>query len=175
MVRARASHARGRRFDSYCDHHSRYCKEPSARRSNGRFRRVQWYSVAESDLPASYPHFFYYFPQKLVFFSMATSSDEDAPHNLAFLFSRNRLNVAISLARSALLISSVRRAFSKPAANRSRTWSWPTRCAGLPSTQSASLFNERESLWGQILGHYVSPHRSIANCIIYWPKYAVAR
>ena len=32
------------------------------------------------------------------FFSMATSSGEDVPRNLAFLFSRNRLNVAISRA-----------------------------------------------------------------------------
>jgi uncharacterized protein len=35
----------------------------------------------------------------IVFFSMATSSGEDAPRNVAFLFSRNRLNVAISRAR----------------------------------------------------------------------------
>jgi superfamily I DNA and/or RNA helicase len=35
----------------------------------------------------------------IVFFSMATSSGEDVPRNLAFLFSRNRLNVAISRAQ----------------------------------------------------------------------------
>ena len=35
----------------------------------------------------------------VVFFSMATSTGEDVPRNLAFLFSRNRLNVAISRAR----------------------------------------------------------------------------
>ena len=35
----------------------------------------------------------------VVFFSMATSSGEDVPRDLAFLFSRNRLNVAISRAR----------------------------------------------------------------------------
>lgn len=35
----------------------------------------------------------------LVFFSMATSSGEDVPRHLAFLFSRNRLNVAISRAQ----------------------------------------------------------------------------
>lgn len=35
----------------------------------------------------------------VVLFSMATSSGEDAPRNVAFLFSRNRLNVAISRAR----------------------------------------------------------------------------
>ena len=35
----------------------------------------------------------------VVFFSMATSSGQDVPRNLAFLFSRNRLNVAISRAR----------------------------------------------------------------------------
>jgi superfamily I DNA and/or RNA helicase len=35
----------------------------------------------------------------IVFFSMATSSAEDVPRNLTFLFSRNRLNVAISRAQ----------------------------------------------------------------------------
>jgi uncharacterized protein len=35
----------------------------------------------------------------VVFFSMATSSGEDVPRNLTFLFSRNRLNVAISRAQ----------------------------------------------------------------------------
>jgi predicted RecB family nuclease len=35
----------------------------------------------------------------IIFFSMATSSGEDVPRNLAFLFSRNRLNVAISRAQ----------------------------------------------------------------------------
>jgi uncharacterized protein len=35
----------------------------------------------------------------VVFFSMATSSGEDAPRDVRFLFSRNRLNVAISRAR----------------------------------------------------------------------------
>jgi predicted RecB family nuclease len=35
----------------------------------------------------------------IVFFSMATSSGEDVPRNLTFLFSRNRLNVAISRAQ----------------------------------------------------------------------------
>jgi uncharacterized protein len=36
----------------------------------------------------------------VVVFSMATSSGEDVPRGIAFLFSRNRLNVAISRARS---------------------------------------------------------------------------
>jgi uncharacterized protein len=35
----------------------------------------------------------------VVFFSMATSSGEDAPHGREFLFSKNRLNVALSRAR----------------------------------------------------------------------------
>lgn len=35
----------------------------------------------------------------VVFFSMATSTGTDAPRNLEFLFSRNRLNVAVSRAR----------------------------------------------------------------------------
>ena len=45
----------------------------------------------------------------IVFFSMATSSGEDVPRNLAFLFSRNRLNVAVSRAQClALLVCSPR-------------------------------------------------------------------
>jgi uncharacterized protein len=43
----------------------------------------------------------------VVFFSMATSSGDDLPRNLEFLFSRNRLNVAISRAQSlAALVAS---------------------------------------------------------------------
>ncbi len=43
----------------------------------------------------------------IVFFSMATSSGDDLPRNLEFLFSRNRLNVAISRAQSlAALVAS---------------------------------------------------------------------
>ncbi len=45
----------------------------------------------------------------IVFFSMASSSGEDAPRNAGFLFSRNRLNVAISRAQSlAYLVCSPR-------------------------------------------------------------------
>ncbi len=45
----------------------------------------------------------------VVFFSMATSSGEDVPRSLAFLFSRNRLNVAISRAQClAVLLCSPR-------------------------------------------------------------------
>jgi uncharacterized protein len=45
----------------------------------------------------------------VVFFSMATSSGDDVPRNLAFLFSRNRLNVAISRAQClAILVCSPR-------------------------------------------------------------------
>jgi superfamily I DNA and/or RNA helicase len=35
----------------------------------------------------------------VVFFSMASSSSEDVPRGLDFLYSRNRLNVAVSRAR----------------------------------------------------------------------------
>jgi AAA domain len=45
----------------------------------------------------------------IVLFSMATSSGEDVPRNLAFLFSRHRLNVAISRAQClAILVCSPR-------------------------------------------------------------------
>lgn len=46
---------------------------------------------------------------QIVFFSMATSSGEEMPRNLEFLFSRNRLNVAVSRARCmAVLVASPR-------------------------------------------------------------------
>jgi predicted RecB family nuclease len=45
----------------------------------------------------------------VVFFSMATSSGNEIPRNLEFLFSRNRLNVAVSRARClAVLVASPR-------------------------------------------------------------------
>ena len=45
----------------------------------------------------------------VVFFSMASSSGEDLPRDLSFLFSRNRLNVAISRAQAlAVLVASPR-------------------------------------------------------------------
>jgi uncharacterized protein len=45
----------------------------------------------------------------VVFFSMATSSGEDVPRDVGFLFSRNRLNVAISRAQClAFLVCSPR-------------------------------------------------------------------
>jgi uncharacterized protein len=45
----------------------------------------------------------------IVYFSMATSSGDDLPRNLEFLFSRNRLNVAISRAQAmAVLVASPR-------------------------------------------------------------------
>ena len=40
----------------------------------------------------------------IVFFSMATSSGEDAPRDAGFLFSRNRLNVALSRAQSLAVV-----------------------------------------------------------------------
>jgi uncharacterized protein len=45
----------------------------------------------------------------VVFFSMASSSGEDAPRGIEFLYSRNRLNVAISRAKClAYLVASPR-------------------------------------------------------------------
>ncbi|MBV8281670.1 MAG: hypothetical protein JO347_06340 [Candidatus Eremiobacteraeota bacterium] len=40
----------------------------------------------------------------IVFYSMATSSGEDVPRNVEFLFERNRFNVAISRARTASIL-----------------------------------------------------------------------
>jgi superfamily I DNA and/or RNA helicase len=45
----------------------------------------------------------------IVFFSLATSSGENVPRDLTFLFSRNRLNVAVSRAKClAVLVASPR-------------------------------------------------------------------
>lgn len=45
----------------------------------------------------------------IVFFSVATSSSEEIPRNVEFLYSRNRLNVAVSRARClAVLVASPR-------------------------------------------------------------------
>ena len=45
----------------------------------------------------------------IVFFSLATSSGANVPRDLTFLFSRNRLNVAISRAKAlAILVASPR-------------------------------------------------------------------
>jgi uncharacterized protein len=41
----------------------------------------------------------------VVFFSMATSTDEDVSRGMSFLFSRNRLNVAISRAQALAVIA----------------------------------------------------------------------
>src|SRR5262249_56849296 len=50
-----------------------------------------------------------------VFFSMATSSDAEVPRNVEFLYSRNRLNVAVSRARClAILVCSPRLLDLKP-------------------------------------------------------------
>jgi superfamily I DNA and/or RNA helicase len=45
----------------------------------------------------------------IVLISMATSSGDDIPRNIEFLFSRNRLNVAISRARCLAVIIASRR------------------------------------------------------------------
>ena len=77
----------------------------------------------------------------IVFFSMATSSGEDAPRNLAFLFSRNRLNVAISRAQCLAYLVLAHRACLRPAATRLRRWNWSTRSAGSPNTHRKKLFS----------------------------------
>ncbi len=46
---------------------------------------------------------------EVVFFSMTTSSGDDLPRDIEFLFSRNRLNVAVSRARClAVVVASPR-------------------------------------------------------------------
>ena len=64
----------------------------------------------------------------VVFFSMASSSGEDVPRNMEFLFSRNRLNVAVSR-RSAWRSSSRARSCSTSAAAPWSRCVSRTRCA----------------------------------------------
>jgi uncharacterized protein len=76
----------------------------------------------------------------VVIFSMATSSADDMPRNLEFLFSLNRLNVAISRARAlAVLVCSpelLRGAVPHPAADAPRERPLPSRRTR-PQTNSA--------------------------------------
>lgn len=62
----------------------------------------------------------------VVIFSMATSSPEDAPRNAEFLYSRHRLNVAISRARATAVLICSRTCCGCGAGIRSRC-GWPMR------------------------------------------------
>lgn len=73
---------------------------------------------------------------------MATSSGEEIPRNVEFLFSRNRLNVAVSYARCpAVLICSPRLLDIRAASTEQMRSS--TRCAGSPRSLRA-LANDRD-------------------------------
>ena len=56
----------------------------------------------------------------MVIYSMATSSPEDAPRGMEFLYSLNRLNVATSRARCAVSLSPARVYSSQSAARRGK-------------------------------------------------------
>jgi len=64
----------------------------------------------------------------VVIYSMTTSSPEDAPRGMEFLFSLNRLNVATSRAMSAVILVGVRGCLRRSAGRRGRC-SWRMRCA----------------------------------------------
>jgi hypothetical protein len=66
LVRALASHARGRRFESYCDHHLQHCKELSCTAFTRGFVSRQGDLVGQNNLFASDSHLFDYLPQKLL-------------------------------------------------------------------------------------------------------------
>jgi superfamily I DNA and/or RNA helicase len=55
--------------------------------------------VLPADVPVGTVDKFQGQEAEVVFYSLASSSGEDIPRSLEFLFSRNRLNVAISRAR----------------------------------------------------------------------------
>lgn len=80
---------------------------------------------------------------------MATSSAEDVPRSLQFLFSRNRLNVAVSramcltvvVASPRLLESRARTIDQMRLITRSADlWIWPTRRPGEHSKAGVSYF-----------------------------------
>ena len=54
----------------------------------------------------------------VVFFSMATSSGEEIPRNVEFLFSRNRLNVAVSRAQCLAVLVAARELLHDPLPHR---------------------------------------------------------
>jgi uncharacterized protein len=65
--------------------------------------------VLPADVPVGTVDKFQGQEAEIVFYSLASSSGEDIPRSLEFLFSRNRLNVAISRARClSLLVASPR-------------------------------------------------------------------
>jgi hypothetical protein len=64
-----------------------------------------------------------------VIYSMATSSADEAPRGLDFLYDPHRLNVATSRAKALAIIVASPTSSGFPAGPRTR-WSWPTPCAG---------------------------------------------
>jgi hypothetical protein len=69
----------------------------------------------------------------IVFFSMATSSGQEVPRNVEFLYSRNRLNVAVSRARAWPCSSAAPSCCTSSAARPSRCDS-STRCVASSSS-----------------------------------------
>ena len=67
----------------------------------------------------------------IVFYSMTTSSPEDAPRGMEFLYSLNRLNVAISRARCIAVVVASAALFQVECLNLRGRSSWLMRCAGI--------------------------------------------
>ena len=82
---------------------------------------------------------------RVVFYSMASSSGEDVPRGLDFLFSRNRLQRRDLAGASASRTSSARRGCSRSTAARSTTCGSPMRCAASWSSRPSRA---RDSLPG---------------------------
>ena len=76
----------------------------------------------------------------VVFYSMATSSDADLPRDLAFLYERNRFNVAISRAQVLCALVASPRLYARAAIRRTR-WRWSI-CSAV--TPSAATWSARE-------------------------------
>jgi superfamily I DNA and/or RNA helicase len=74
----------------------------------------------------------------IVIYSMATSSPEEAPHGMEFLFSRHRLNVATSRARCVCILVGNPQLFEPECRTPSRC-GWRTRSAGTSNLRGSSM------------------------------------
>ena len=95
MVGARVDRPRRRRR-SRCARRTSWSSRRTTRRCDGCAMRCARPGLA--DVPVGTVDKFQGREAPVVFYSMATSSAEDVPRSLEFLFSRNRLNVAVSRA-----------------------------------------------------------------------------
>ena len=103
----------------------------------------------------------------VVLISMATSSAEDMPHNIEFLYSRNRLNVAISRARCLAVIFANPRLLGHPAQILNKCV-WSMHGAGQRHTRGHKIPAAARST---VLVHVGSTCRNQARGEFFAPRY----